>query len=87
MFEESLEKVIREKFKPKLVDVLHSLFMDSMGVDELITFREWCADYWCGGENPADALECFEACKKSARFLRWAFGNEFETVSELMMEL
>lgn len=73
---------------PSLLDVVSSLLIDIAGMWPDIKFRDWCRDYWGKNDgNPADALDTFQACQRSARFCSQAFGDALERAQELAGEL
>lgn len=70
---EQLEKATRKPVKPKIADVLYSLFMDAYAAD--YNFDEWCES---GGysNDSIKALNIYKQCLDTATRLRKYFTKE-----------
>ena len=71
--------LVRQAYRPSVVDVVASLLLDTSDWEADMSFREWtrtdlasCMEW----KSPADALDTYEAIRASARFLSAAFTPE-----------
>lgn len=84
---DELAQRIADAYRPELVDVLGALFADASGMEPFATLRGWIDATGFEFEHPADAVDTFEACKRSAAFLHSACGDAFDRCAELAGEL
>ena len=64
---EALEKASRKPIKPKIADVLYSLFMDASAAD--YNFSDWCDEYGYSDDS-IKSLNMYKACLETATALR-----------------
>ena len=67
------EWVTTKPVKPKVIDVLHSLFMDATAAD--YNFDDWCANYGYSNDS-IKALNLYKQCLDTATRLRKYFTKE-----------
>lgn len=75
----------RRPVKPKVIDVLHSLFLDATAAD--YNFDDWCASY--GYDNDSiKALNIYKQCLDTATRLRKYFTKEQrDAIEEAIAEM
>lgn len=76
-----------DKWNPDIVDVIASLLVSADSVEYNPTFREFCDDLGMEWDNPADALEAYNACCDAYRFLKRVFGEDYETARDYAREV
>ncbi len=81
-----LRTQLRRAYRPPLVDVVSALFMDAAYIEEGTTFRSWVEETDATTMSPADAHDCYEACRDAWRFLSDAAGSDYETMLDLAGE-
>ncbi len=75
---------IRAAYRPDVVDVVASMLSDASSHEPEMSFREWIDADGLEWSHPADAVECFEAIRETARFLRRVLSpSEFDEMRDL----
>lgn len=70
--------------EPEMIEVLDCLFRDGEALD--MTFSDWCN--YCGYDNDSiRALKTFEECQKIGIKLKGLFGEDYNIISEEIMDL
>jgi len=85
VFQRELREQIEAAWRPSLVDIVSSIFLDASGFPT--TFRDWCEDWVTGEVNPADALRTFQSCEEAYLWLRKAAGSDLAEWYEIASEL
>lgn len=81
---EALEK-LRKPVKPKIADVMYSLFMDASAAD--YNFDDWCDTYGYSSDS-IKALNIYKQCLETAQNLRRYFTREQrEAIEKIVQEM
>jgi hypothetical protein len=70
---EALEREHRKPVKPKIADVLHSLFTDAWAAE--YNFHDWCANYGYDSDS-IKALNMYKECLGTAEILKRHFDAD-----------
>lgn len=66
---------------PERADVIYSLISDASLFEDSTDIDDFAANY-CEGRKFSQVRESWEACEKTAKYLRLAFGGDFDAVRE-----